>query len=117
MDLSGFVTKIKEGLHGDAGMVLVHDGIVRGFSSSGRPIKSIEVRVDWKRLSQILTAARRLPGIKAVEVEMREGRFCVGEDIMFLGVAGDFRGNVIQALASTLDRIKTEVTSTEEFIS
>ncbi|NIA08914.1 MAG: molybdenum cofactor biosynthesis protein MoaE [Nitrospiraceae bacterium] len=98
-------------------MILVHDGIVRNFSKDGRPVKSIEVSVDWKRLSQILTDARGLPGIKGVEAEMYEGRLCVGEDIMFLGVAGDTREHVIQALASTLDRIKLEASSTEEFNS
>ena len=117
MDLSAFVTKMKEGLQGDAGMILVHDGIVRNFSSGGSPVTSIEVRVDWERLSQILTDARGLPGIKGVEAEIREGRLSVGEDIMFLGVAGDTRENVISTLASTLDRIKKEVTSKEEFSS
>ncbi len=115
MDLSAFVTKIKEGLHGEAGMILVHDGVVRGSSRSGGPVTSIEVRVDRERLSQILADARRLVGIKAVEAEIREGRLYVGEDIMFLGIAGDTREDVIQAMASILDRIKKEVTRTREF--
>ena len=117
MDLSGFVTRIKKGLQGDVGMILVHDGIVRDFSRDGRPVVSIDVRVDWERLSQILNDARVLPGIKRVEAEMREGRLCIGEDIMLLGVAGDTRENVIKALASTLDRIKKEVTTSKEFSS
>jgi molybdopterin synthase catalytic subunit len=115
MNLVEFVTKLKKGASGDAGMILIHNGIVRNSTRDGRPIESIDVKVDWGKLSQILIDTRKFPGITAAEAEIQEGRLSVGEDIMLLGVAGSTREYVITALASTLDRIKKEVTRKQEF--
>jgi molybdopterin synthase catalytic subunit len=115
VDLIEFVAKLKKRAGGDAGMILIHNGIVRNSSRDGRPVESIEVKADLGKLSRILADTLKLPGITAAEAEIQEGRLGVGEDIMFLGVAGDTRENVIPALASTLDRIKKEVTRKQEF--
>lgn len=117
MNLVEFVAKLKKRASGDTGMILIHNGIVRSSSRDGRPVKSIEVEVDWGKLSQILTDTRRLPGITAVEAEIQEGRLGVGEDIMLLGLAGSTREYVIAILAFTLDKIKKEVTRKHEFSS
>ncbi len=97
-----------------AGMILFHVGIVRSFSRSGRPVKGVWVEVDKERLKEIIAEARQRPGIVAVEVEVFEGKRKVGEPLMVLAVAGDFRENVIKVLSETLDRIKAEVTHKEE---
>ncbi len=97
-----------------AGMILFHVGIVRSFSRDGRPVKDVWLRVDRERLEGIIAEARQRPGIVAVEVEVFEGRREVGEPLMVLAVAGDFRENVIKVLSETLDRIKAEVTHKEE---
>ena len=117
MDLIEFVAKLKRIAGGDAGMVLIHNGIVRNSSRDGRPVKSIEVKADWGKLSRILADTRKLPGIMAAEAEIQEGRLCVGEDIMLLGLAGSTREYVITALAATLDRNKKDVTIKQEFSS
>ncbi len=97
-----------------AGMILIHNGIVRATSRDGSKVTEIHVTVDHERLKAILDEARREPGIVAVEVEIAQGRLKVGDDIMLLGVAGDIRENVLAILASTLDKIKSEVTSKKE---
>ena len=117
MNLVEFVARLKKRAGGDAGMILIHNGIVRNSSRDGGPVKSIEVKVDWGKLSRVLTDARKLTGITAAEAEIQEGRLGVGEDIMLLGLAGSTREYVITALASTLDRIKKEVTRKLEFSS
>ncbi|MEF3168745.1 MAG: molybdenum cofactor biosynthesis protein MoaE [Deltaproteobacteria bacterium] len=114
MDCATFLNRIREKAGGSAGMILVHEGIVRATSRNGTPVAGIDVAVDHDRLRAIVEEARTRPGIVAVEVEVREGRFAVGEDIMLLGVAGDVRENVIQVLSETLDRIKTEATRKQE---
>lgn len=115
MDPAKFIAKLKKIAGGDAGMVMIHNGIVRNSSRDGKPVKSIEVKVDWKKLFQILADTRKLPGIMAAEAEIQEGRLGVGEDIMLLGLAGSTREYVIMAMKSTLDRIKKDVTIKEEF--
>lgn len=98
-------------------MILVHNGIVRGHSRDGRKVTGVEVSVDWERLKQVIEDGERLPGITAVEAHINEGSLAVGEDVMFLGVAGDIRENVIGALSTILNRIKSEVTSKKEFFA
>jgi molybdopterin synthase catalytic subunit len=117
MDLIEFAAKLKKRAGDDAGMILIHNGIVRNSSRDGRPVKSIEVKADWGKLSRILADTRKLPGIMAAEAEIQEGRLGVGEDIMLLGLAGSTREYVITALASTLDKIKKNVTIKQEFSS
>lgn len=117
MDLIEFTAKLKKKAGSDAGMVLIHNGIVRNSSRDGRPVKYIEVKADLGKLSRILADTRKLPGIMAAEAEIQEGRLCVGEDIMLLGLAGNTREHVIAALASTLNKIKKDVTIKQEFSS
>jgi molybdopterin synthase catalytic subunit len=95
-------------------MVLFHVGVVRAFSRDGKPVDKVRVRVAWERLREILDWARRRPGIVAVEAEVFEGERRVGDPLMILAVAGDFRENVIAVLSETLNRIKAEVTKKEE---
>ena len=116
MDLDKFISKLKEKAAGRAGMILVHDGVVRGFSRGGNPVKAVEIEVNRGRLGEIMEAARALPGIVAADCEIREGRLEVGEDIMLLGIAGDIRENVLRAMEVTLNRIKAEVTRKREIM-
>ncbi|MGQ9746083.1 MAG: molybdenum cofactor biosynthesis protein MoaE [Dissulfurimicrobium sp.] len=115
MNINSFLKKLKDIAGGKAGMILIHNGVVRGHSRDGRPISAVDIEVDRMRLDEIIKDAKLLPGIMAVEAEIFEGHFEVGDDIMLLGVAGDIRDNTISALALTLDRIKKEVTKKKEY--
>jgi molybdopterin synthase catalytic subunit len=120
MDLTGMIAEIRR--HPDfaeAGMLLCHNGVVRGHSRDGRKVKGLRVVVDHERLERILEEQRRRPGIIAIRVSIAENRnLVIGEDVMILIVAGDIRENVIAVLTDTLNLIKTTVTEkTEYFIS
>ncbi len=96
------------------GMVLTHVGVVRGYSRQGPRVKSVKIKVNQEALQEILEKARQRPGIVDVEVKINEGELKVGDIVMVLMVAGDFRENVIQTLTETLNAIKARVTSKEE---
>ena len=98
------------------GMLLSHVGVVRGFSRKGDPVREIEVKAKRKVLEEILAKARNEPGIFAVEVRLFEGIKKVGEVLMVLVVAGDFRENVIRVLSWVLDEIKAQVTEKKEVL-
>ncbi len=101
-----------------AGMVLAHNGVVRGTSRDGRRVSGLKVQVDHDRLSAILEENRRSPGILDIQVWINEGKdLAVGDDVMFLVVAGDIREHVISTLEKTLNEIKSTVTSKTEFFS
>ncbi len=97
-----------------AGMILLHNGIVRAFSRNGLPITQIRTAVDIEKLKQIINEALSMKGIIDVRVVIREGDLKIGEDMMLLAVCGDIRENVISCLSNTLDRIKKEAISKKE---
>ena len=111
------IRKIKD--HPDfsrAGMILAHNGIVRATSRDGRPVTGLEIAVDHGKLKQILQKERSRPGILDIQVHIRENtKLTVGDDVMFLVVAGDIRENVIQTLTDTLNQIKSQVTHKTQF--
>ncbi len=116
MGLAEMIERIKSHPNiSEAGMILCHNGIVRETSRDGYPVKGIEIRVNEDRLASLLGEMRRRPGIVEVLAEVREGRLMVGEDIMWVVVAGDIRDNVFPVLMDTVDRIKKEVAKKVEF--
>jgi len=117
MDINALIARIKRRPDYDqVGMILCHHGVVRATSRQGRPVRGLRVAVDNARLIQVLDEARKKPGIIEVLVEINADRdLNVGDAVMALVVAGDIRENVINALSTTLDAIKSEVTHKTEF--
>jgi molybdopterin synthase catalytic subunit len=106
-------------LHPDyhkAGMLLCHNGVVRSTSRDQRTVTGLQVHVDYKKLEAILEKNKHLPGIVDIRVKIFDNQvLTVGDDVMYLVVAGDIRENVIDALSKTLNAIKTTVTQKTEF--
>ena len=99
-----------------AGMILAHNGVVRGTSRDGRNVSGLKVQVDHDRLAAILENNRTRPGILDIQVWINENSdLSVGDDVMYIVVAGDFRENVIAALETTLNEIKSTVTNKTEY--
>lgn len=96
------------------GMILAHQGIVRGTSRSGEPVRGMVLRVGRDRLEEVLAEAGTWPGVFAVRGWVNEGSLSVGDDIMKVLVAGDIRDNVIAALQRLVSLIKSEVLSESE---
>ena len=101
-----------------AGMVLCHNGVVRATTRDGRQVTGLKVAVDHAKLEQIINEQSQKPGIIDIRVDIVENQnLSVGDDIMYLVVAGDIRENVISVLKETLDAIKMQVTRKTEFFT
>ena len=113
MNIQRLIDQIKAHPNADKiGMILCHNGIVRGTSREGRPVSGLEISVDAAKLADVLETHRKMPGIIDIQVEIAADRpLAVGDDVMALVVGGDIRENVIAALSATLNTIKSEVTS------
>jgi molybdopterin synthase catalytic subunit len=98
----------------DLGMILVHNGIVRGTSKSGKPVRAMKLSYDQKKLNSILPIFREKPGIVEVKVWINAGNLKVGDDIMFLLVAGKLRTDVLPVFEELLSLIKSEIVTEEE---
>ena len=117
MELQNLLNQIKSNPDfPKAGMVLCHNGVVRESSRDGRKVTGLRVRVDEDKLAAIVDRQKKLPGIVDILVKINgEVDLKVGDDVMYLIVAGDIRENVINVLQDTLNQIKTTVTSKTEF--
>lgn len=117
MNIQTLLEQIKK--HPDynkAGMILCHNGVVRATSREGDEVTGLEISVDHDKLEQIIQEQKKTPGIVEILIHINEGKLLkVGDDVMFLVVAGDIRETVIQTLANTLNQVKTEVTSKKQF--
>ncbi|MBW2569598.1 MAG: molybdenum cofactor biosynthesis protein MoaE [Deltaproteobacteria bacterium] len=117
MNSATFIDEIKK--HPDyekVGMILCHNGVVRGTSRDGRKVSGLKVAVDHEKLRQIIQEQKKKSGIIEILVQINENRkLSVGDDVMFLVVAGDIRDNVIATLKDTLNAVKTTVTQKTEF--
>lgn len=117
MDLTRMIDSIKK--HPDyyqAGMILCHNGVVRDTSRDGRKVSGLTISVDHEKLRQVVETYKKKPGIVEILVEIAENKkLAVGDDVMFLVVAGDIRETVINVLNDTLNAIKTMVTQKTEF--
>lgn len=102
---------------GSAGMLLCHNGFVRSTSRRGDEVESLQVTADREKIQEIKQWSLSQTGIIAVEIEALEGRFEVGDDLLFVVVAGDIRENVFEAMRATVERLKTEgVSKSEKFV-
>ena len=117
-ELAALIDRIKS--HPDyakVGMILCHNGVVRGTSRDGKRVSGLTLSIDREALDPIIAEQRQRPGIVDILVEFREGALKVGDDILFIVVAGDLRHHVIPVLEDTLNAIKKRVTlKTEDFI-
>lgn len=118
MDINALIRKIKARPDFDkVGMILCHNGVVRGTSRDGRLVTGVRVSADYQALEEILAEQRRRPGIVDILVEVNEGELKVGDDLLLIAVAGDIREHVITVLSDTLNTVKARVTKkTEHFV-
>lgn len=117
MDISKTIAELKArpDFTDRVGMILVHNGTVRGWSRADRaPVSAIEVRVDHDRLSELKEEFLQFPGIYDIVIEAHSGSLEPGDDLLFIVVAGDIREHVKPVLADLLERIKSEAVAKRE---
>ena len=111
MDINKTLKELKQapGFTEHVGMMLVHNGVVRGWARKDHaPVTCVTVTPDRDKMEQ-------RPGIFKILAEAAEGELAPGDDLLFLVVAGDIRENVKATFAELLDRIKSEAVVKQEF--
>ncbi len=115
-DLNKELEKIKNGVDKDElGMILVHNGIVRGTSRKGDGrVISMQLDYDKDKLDKAVKDTLDRQGVKSVVVYINEGLLKVGDDIMYVIVAGDRRANILSPFIELIEQIKTNVVTEAE---
>jgi molybdopterin synthase catalytic subunit len=98
----------------DLGMILVHNGIVRGTSKSGRPVQGMKLSYNQERLDSAVPIFKQRTGVAEVRVWINSGNLKVGDNIMFLLVAGRFKTDILPVFEELLSLIKNEIVTEEE---
>jgi molybdopterin synthase catalytic subunit len=110
-----WVKEIKENCDSESlGMILVHNGIVRGTAKDGKPVKGMKLSYDKNLLERCVAKLKNREGIAAIRVWINNGVLNIGDDIMYLLVAGRFRTDVLPVLEELLSAVKNEVVTEEE---
>lgn len=99
------------------GMMLVHNGVVRASSKQGTAVKGMRLTYDRSLLAAAVDEAKRHEGIADIKVWINEGDLNVGDDIMYVLVAGRFRTDVLPVLQDLLSKIKGEIVREDEVLS
>ncbi len=106
---------------GKCGMYLFHNGVVREtakeqarFGIQKDLVNGMYFSYQEEKVEEALKKARQLPGIYYVRAWLNKGNLAVGDDIMYVLVGGDIRPNVIHALESLVEEIKTKCVIEQE---
>ena len=115
VDVAAWIADVKRETPAERlGMLLVHNGVVRGTSRAGAAVSGMRLDVDRARLGDVVREASESPGVEAVYAWVNEGELAVGDDIMYVLVAGTIRPVVIPALENLVREIKTTVVTEVE---
>jgi molybdopterin synthase catalytic subunit len=98
----------------ELGMILLHNGIVRATSNKGKGVKGMHLSYDKEKLNILLTEFRKKDGIVAIKVWINEGTLKIGDDIMYILVAGRLRTDILPTFKELVSKIKREVVSEKE---
>ena len=98
------------------GMILAHNGVVRATSKDGKPVNGMRLSFDKAGLSVCVDEMKKRDGIAEIRVWINAGTLGIGDDIMYVLVAGRFRTDVLPVLQELLSKIKKEIVREEEIL-
>ncbi len=96
----------------DAGAVALVVGVVRGASERGEKVEELKLEAYEEKAEEVLLGIcndlRRRKGIVDVQIHHLLGEFSVGEEMVYVLVAGSHRKEVFSVLELAVDRYKRE---------
>ena len=110
---SELLQSVKEGLDFPrAGALATFVGVVRGDTLQGENVTGMELEAYEEQANKVLGDIReelkKRDGIVDVQIHHFVGQFSVGEDLVYVVVAGAHRQNVFGILQEAVERYKSE---------
>ena len=94
------------------GAIALFIGLVRGETLKGGKVKKLKLEAYEERANEILSGIcndlKKKQGIVDVQIHHLLGEFSVGEDLVYVLVAGAHRRNVFPVLEEAVERYKKE---------
>jgi len=95
-----------------AGAIAVFVGVVRGETVRGEQVRKLTLEAYEEKANEVLMSIcddlRRKPDIVDVQIHHLLGEFDVGEDLVYVLVAGSHRASVLSVLEEAVERYKKE---------
>jgi len=96
-----------------AGALAFFVGVVRGETSGGETVKKLELEAYEEKANEVLgnicNHLRKRKGVVDVQIHHFVGEFDVGEDLVYVAVAGTHRQNVFPVLEQAVELYKRKV--------
>ena len=95
------------------GAVTLFIGVVRGVNLEGEKVQKLELEAYEEKANEVLTKIcddlSKKPGIVDVQIHHLLGEFNVGDEMVYVLVAGSHRTDVFPVLQEAVERYKSEV--------
>ena len=102
----------KSGNFEKAGAIAVFIGVVRGENDEGKKVLNLTMEAYEEKASEVLDQISKelsqKPGITDVQIHHLLGEFNIGEDIVYVAVAGAHREETFAVLREAVERYKKE---------
>jgi molybdopterin synthase catalytic subunit len=95
-----------------AGAIALFIGVVRGETFESEKVEKLTIEAYEEKANQVLTKISddltQKPGIVNVQIHHLLGEFKVGDDLVYVAVAGSHRTEVFSVLREAVERYKSE---------
>ncbi len=95
------------------GAIAVFIGVARGETLEGEKVEKLTMQAYEEKANEVLTKISddlsKKTGIVDVQIHHLLGEFNVGEDLVYVSVAGSHRNEVFSVLREAVERYKSEV--------
>jgi len=113
LSISDVLKSVKERFdYHKVGAITMFIGVVRGETVKGETVKRLELEAYDEKAQEVLkNICKELKtgkGIVDVQIHHFTGEFELGEDLVYVMVAGDHRTNVFPVLEEAVERYKKE---------
>ena len=102
----------KDPNYNKAGAIGLFIGVVRGETLKGEKVEKLELEAYEEKANQVLTKIcddlTLKPGIVNVQIHHLLGEFNVGDDLVYVAVAGSHRTDIFPVLREAVERYKSE---------
>ncbi len=95
-----------------AGAIALFIGVARGETLEGEKVQKLTLEAYEEKANEVLakicTDLSQKPGIVDVQIHHFLGEFDIGEDLVYVSVAGSHRTDVFPVLREAVERFKSE---------
>jgi len=94
------------------GAIALFIGVARGETLEGEKVQKLTLEAYEEKANEVLTKIcddlSKKPGITDVQIHHLLGEFNIGEDVVYVSVAGSHRTDVFPVLQEAVERYKSE---------